>query len=86
MTSHKGAFEGHSVDELGRLLRWALYDSVGRVHPPAHVWERIERKVRRLAAVERARHQVTFDWRPIQPSLVRVGVSYLFVDNALRVW
>ena len=86
MTSRKDVFEGRSADELDRLIRWALCDSVGQVHPPAHVWERIERKVRRLAAVERARHQVTFDWRPIQPSLVRVGVSYLFVDNALRVW
>jgi len=86
MTLRRGVFEGRSADELDGLIRWALYDSVGQVHPPAHVWERIKQKVQRLAALERARHQVTFDWRPMQPSLVGVGASYFFVGNALRVW
>jgi hypothetical protein len=50
MTLPKDVFEGHSTDELGRLLRWALYDSVGRSLPPSRVWREIKQKIQRRTA------------------------------------
>lgn len=49
MTSRSGIERGRSTDELGNLIRWTLYDSVGQVQPPACVWMNIRRRLRRRA-------------------------------------
>ncbi len=47
MTSRRDVLERCSTDELDRLIRWTLYDSVSRAQPPVCVWERIEQRVQR---------------------------------------
>jgi len=49
MISRRGIERERSTDELGNLIRWTLYDSVGQVQPPACVWMNIRRKLRRRA-------------------------------------
>jgi len=49
MTSHKGIEGRRSADELGELIRWALFDSVGQAQPPAYVWLNIRQRLRRRA-------------------------------------
>jgi len=41
MTSHRGALEGHSTDELDSLIQWALQERVAGSSPPPWVWKRI---------------------------------------------
>ena len=45
MTSHKEMFKGHSEDELGALIRWALHEGIGEAHPPPEVWARVRTRV-----------------------------------------
>nr|HID13550.1 hypothetical protein [Anaerolineae bacterium] len=79
-------FRGDSPDALGGLIRFALRQRMAGASPSPRVWEQIEKRVRRLIAVERARRQVVFDQRPVLPSSVRVSMPYLSVGNALRAW
>jgi len=58
MTLPKDVFEGHSTDELGRLLRWALYDSVRRSQPSARVWREIKQKIQRRTVSSGGRRYV----------------------------
>jgi hypothetical protein len=46
MTLHRHK-PGRGTDRLGDLIQHALCSSVGQAQPPAHVWKKIERKVRR---------------------------------------
>ena len=58
-------------DELDTLLRWALDDRVGQDQPPAYVWERIDRRVRRRTLGRSRRHALARVWNDIRRGMRR---------------
>ena len=59
-----------SDDELGRLLRWGLRQTVGAAEPPEQTWHRILDRVRRAETTEQPPRRASASL----PSLVQAAV------------
>jgi len=71
MTSRRDVLKRCSTDELDRLIRWTLYDSVGRARPPACVWERIEQRVQRRVTGRAVRYVLAGVWEKVKRNILR---------------
>ncbi len=74
-----------SENDLGRLIRWSLEDSVSAAEPPADVWPRILSRVREMNAPTNLRRWARRSLRPLAPLVQAVVISVLLLAFGLEV-
>ena len=85
MTLRKDVFEGHSADELDKLIRWALRERVVGASPSSHVWERIKERVGWPTAWRLMGLRFSKGYRAVMAQLARVG-AFLSAQIASWAW
>ncbi len=85
MARRKG--RDNSRDALDILLRAALHQSVRGAEPAPRVWGRIEKRIRRMTAVDflHTRPQSVFERRLTLSPWLTVDIFHLLLSNGLRV-
>lgn len=85
MARRKG--QDNSRDALDVLIRAALYQSVRGAEPSPRMWGRIEKRIRRMTAVDflHPRPQSVFERRPALSPWLTVDIFHPLLSNGLRV-
>ncbi len=85
MARRKG--RNNSRDALDILIRAALHQSVRGAAPSPHVWGRIEKRIRRMTAVNfpHPRPQSVFERRPALSPWLTMDIFHPLFSNGLRV-
>jgi hypothetical protein len=79
------SYHSSSEDDLGRLVRWGVGDSISGAEPPADTWPRILKRVRNKPAPTRGEPSVKGSAFPAAPFVQAVVVSALLLAFALGV-
>jgi len=80
---------GATEDELGRLIRWSLKDSLVDAEPSSHVWPRILARVRETdtpQSTKRAGSRRTFPTAPLIQAVIISGLLLAFGLGVDRDW
>lgn len=73
-----------SEDDLARLIRWSLKDSISGAEPPADVWPKILGRVREMSASAHPKRSLRTSF-PLAPFVQAVVVSALLLAFGLGV-
>jgi len=74
-----------SEDDLGRLLRWSLEDSISGAEPPADAWPKILERVCQMRTPTRPKHSLRRSSFPLAPFVQAVVISALLLAFGLGI-
>jgi hypothetical protein len=85
MTSRRDVLERHFTDELERVIRWVLRESVTGAEPSPHVWGRIVERVARPSTRGSMGLRSFRGYWPVRARLSRVD-AFLSAQVASWTW